>query len=142
MASTNTPSSPKKDSTQPKRVAPKSPHAISESERMQAFHDTMRQAQGHMNPPQKLFSRTLHSRPVRIISDVIGSTLARPTALLSGVLISIIATTIMYIPAKYYGYTLSGSEPLVAFGAGWIVGIIIEYTQMLVRGGRLKNRRS
>lgn len=134
---------PAKDNSQRPRVTSVDPsHTISGSERNQAFRTTMGQAQSHMNLPQRLLSRTLHSRAVSILSDSIGGTLARPIALLSGVLIAIVATASMYIAAKYYGYTLSGSEPIVAFGAGWVIGGIIEYTQVLLRGGRLKNRRS
>lgn len=111
-------------------------------ERAQAFSDTMSQAQSHLSPLQRIFSRFIHTRVVATVSDVIGSTFARPIALLCGALAAILATLVLYGTAKYFGYSLSGSESLVAFGLGWLIGIIIEYTQLLLRGGPLKNKRS
>lgn len=118
------------------------PRRITNAERDKTFRDTMQQAKVHMNPAQRLFSNIIHVKAVSIVSDFIGGTLARPTSLLSGSIVAILATLTMYGIARYFGYTLSGSESAAAFVIGWLGGSIVDYVQILLRGGRLKNKRS
>lgn len=141
--STQEPSLPKSPTEQPNHTQRLgAPPATATAERTQAFRSTMRQARTHLNPFQRVFSHFIHVKPIAVTSDIIGGTLARPTALLCGALTAVAATLVLYGTAKYFGYHLSGSESLVAFGIGWVIGIIIEYTQVLLRGGRLKNKQS
>lgn len=93
----------------------------------------MAQARSHMNPLQRGFSAFIHWRPIEVLSDVIGATLARPTALTVGSFCAVVFTLVMYIIAKRYGYNLSGSEAIIAFLFGWTIGIIIDYVALLVR---------
>ncbi len=101
------------------------------------FDSQMQQAREHMSPAGRLFSKLIHSRPVEITSDFVGSTVARPNALLCGSVFAFIAITTLYFTAKYYGFRLSGFEAIAAFIFGWIIGIIYDYFSVLIRG---KNR--
>lgn len=98
-----------------------------------AFHDTMAQARTHMSPVQRGFSLFIHWRPIEVASDIIGATLARPTAITVGSSCALLFTGVMYITAKRYGYDLSGSEAIWAFVFGWTTGVIIDYITLLIR---------
>lgn len=96
----------------------------------------MEQVYTYTSPTQQRFSRFLHLRIIEQAADVIGSTIARPIPLIFGSLGVIVAVSGMYAAAKQYGYTLSGSEPIFAFGFGWVIGMIVDYTRLLIRGKR------
>ncbi|QHN42461.1 hypothetical protein GII36_01165 [Candidatus Mycosynbacter amalyticus] len=114
-----------------------SPRQASPSSRAaQSFATTMHQARTHMRRPARAWSHLIHWRPLDIASNALGITVARPNAILYGSVVSICVTLSMYLIAKHYGYTLSGSESLVAFAIGWVIGIVIDYTHLLITGGR------
>lgn len=110
------------------------------STRHDAYARTMRQARAHLSMPRRGLSRFVHARPVELISDIIGGSLLRPTAIVVGSTTALLITSIMYVIAKRYGYELAGSEFLVAFGFGWLAGIIIDYTRLLIRSVTKKRR--
>ncbi len=109
---------------------------ISKKDRVAAYSNTLKQARTHMHPLGGNFSRFIHLRGIELLSDSIGSTLMRPRAILYGSIASLLSTFVLYFSAKYFGYPLSGSESIAAFIAGWLIGIITDYTRMLIRGGR------
>jgi hypothetical protein len=96
----------------------------------------MKQIQGEMSTSSRLVSKLIHNRPVEVVSDAIGSTAARPNALLSGSIAAFIGVTASYFIAKYYGFQLSGFETIAAFIAGWIIGILYDYFSVMIRGRR------
>lgn len=102
----------------------------------------MQQARSHMNPLQRMFSRFIHLRTVSFVSDMVGGTIARPNTILYGSIAAFVLTLVVYIIAKTHGYALAGSETLAAFFLGWLLGITIDYTHTLIRGGRESNTRS
>lgn len=106
-----------------------------------AFDKTLKQARSHMNHVERIFSQIIHLRVVEWISDVIGGSLARPNTILYGSSTALILTLTIYLTAKYFGYPLSGAESIASFIVGWGVGATIDYTHMLIRGGRAKNKR-
>lgn len=114
------------------------PQPSPSSRAAQSFAATMRQARTHMNTPTRVWSHIIHWRPLDTVSSFLGTTVARPNAILYGSVVSICVTLGMYLIATHYGYALSGSESLVAFAVGWVIGIIIDYTHLLVTGGRKK----
>jgi len=106
-----------------------------------AFEHTMHQAESHMNQPQRLFSHFIHVKFIASVSDVVGGTIARPNTILYGALSVLVLTAVFYTAAKVYGYNLSGAESAAAFFLGWLIGMTIDYTQVLLRGGRQRNKR-
>lgn len=125
-----------------KKEAPLHDHSVkpvapsAHRKRSQSFAHTMQQARSHMRLPARIWSTTIHWRPIELLCTVFGSTFARPIALLTGSSLSLIATLGTYLIAKHYGYPLTGSEPLVAFVLGWVIGIIVDYTHLLITGGK------
>jgi hypothetical protein len=95
------------------------------------FKRTMQQAQGHMSPSAQLFSKIIHIRAIEITSDTLAKTLLRPVAILAGSVAAVLVTLSTWLIAKHYGYQLSGSEPLVGFLIGWILGLLYDYTSLI-----------
>lgn len=109
---------------------------LGKQQKQPAFNRTMDQVYTYITPAQQRMSRFLHLRTLERLCDLVGSTLARPIPLITGSVSVVIVVGGIYLIAKQYGYALSGSEPIVAFGFGWLAGMIIDYTRLLIRGKR------
>ncbi len=109
---------------------------ISKEQLNSSFTSQMKGVESELKPAERLFSRFLHAKPVEKASDAIGSTVARPNAMLSGSITAFIAITGLYFIAKYYGFQLSGFETIAAFIIGWVVGIIYDYATVMIRGNK------
>lgn len=107
-----------------------------ENNKRGSYVATMTQARSHMNGFSRVFSKIIHYRPIELLSDVLGATIARPMAILCGGIVAFTISVLTYAVAKYYGYSLSGTETIAGFVLGWCIGIIIDYTHLLIRGKR------
>lgn len=107
-----------------------------ENNKRGSYVATMMQARSHMNGFSRVFSKIIHYRPIELLSDVLGATIARPMAILCGGIVAFAISLLAYAVAKYYGYSLSGTETIAGFVLGWCIGIIIDYTHLLIRGKR------
>lgn len=108
--------------------------AINKKDLNKSYKNTIRQVQSEMKTPSRVFSKFIHNGFVEKASDIAGSTVARPNSMLYGSFFAFLLTLIVYVLAKNLGYTLSGSETIAAFIAGWLFGIIIDYLKILVTG--------
>ena len=99
-----------------------------------SFKAQMKFVEAEMNPTERVFSKFIHSKPIEKTSEVLGSTIARPNALLSGSITAFIGVTILYFVSKYYGFQLSGFETIGTFVLGWIIGVLYDYVSLLVKG--------
>jgi len=113
--------------------APSLAHA-SKKQRQASYQRTMRQIQSEMSGAERTFSKIIHNRAIEKTSDVIGSTVARPNAILSGSVCATFLTLAVFLVARYYGYPLSGFESIGAFIAGWVIGVLYDYFQILFTG--------
>ena len=100
------------------------------------YKKTMKAIQSEMNAPSRTFSKVIHNPVVEKTSEVVGSTVARPNAILAGSTTAFIAVAIVYIVAKQYGYVLSGFESIAAFILGWLIGTAFDYIRLLIRGSK------
>lgn len=98
-----------------------------------SFKNQMKDVQSEMGPGSQLISKLIHIKPVEKISDTLGSTVARPNAMLSGSIAAFAVITALYFIARHYGYKLSGFETIAAFCIGWLLGIIYDYLATLLR---------
>lgn len=99
-----------------------------------SFKKTMAETRSHMSPASKVFSSFIHNPVIEKTSEAVGNTIARPNAILSGSLVALLFTTAIYVWAKYAGYPLSGFETIAAFIIGWLVGIILDFTRIMITG--------
>ncbi|MFZ1360951.1 MAG: hypothetical protein WAS27_02950 [Candidatus Saccharimonadales bacterium] len=102
--------------------------------REESFKKQLDTIQPHLSTSERLLSRIIHTKPIEATSDAVGSTVARPNAMLAGSICAFLLVTIVYFTAKYYGYPLSGSETIGAFIIGWIIGLIYDYCHILIKG--------
>ena len=106
----------------------------SKAARRQAFDSIMDEVRSDMPPVQRAFSKFIHAPMVEKVSDAAGKTVARPNAILAGSLTAFVTVLLVYLVARYYGYPLSGSETMLAFAGGWLVGIVFDFLRVMVTG--------
>ena len=112
-----------------KPSAPETPRQITKDDRTASYQKTMKKMQSELSPASRTFSKVIHNPAVEKASEAIGSTVARPNLIIAGAL-GAIASVIVYFVARHYGYVLSGSETIILFGCGWVIGAIIEYARV------------
>lgn len=107
---------------------------MSKKERDASFKTTMKEVQSQMSAPSRVFSKVIHNKVVEKTSEAIGSTVARPNAILSGAIFAFLLTLGVYIVAKNLGYPLSGFETIGAFALGWVLGVVYDFVKVMVTG--------
>ena len=107
---------------------------ISKKEREASYKRTMKQVQDELPVASRVFSKIIHNKVVEKASDVVGSTIARPNAILSGSIAAFVFTLAIFLVARYYGYPLSGAETIAAFTVGWLVGLLFDYLRLEITG--------
>lgn len=107
---------------------------VTKKEKDVQYKKTLTEIQSQMSTPARAFSKVLHNPVVERTSDVVGSTVARPNAILAGSTTAFLVVAIVYLVTKYFGYVLSGFETIGAFILGWLLGIIIDYLRVLFSG--------
>lgn len=101
-----------------------------------SFNLQMKEIRTEMSAPGRAFSKVIHNRAVEKTSEAVGSTIARPNALLSGAVAAVILTGGLYFWARNAGYALSGFETIGAFIIGYLIGIIFDFTRIMITGRR------
>lgn len=107
---------------------------ISKKQRTASYKRTMKHVQEELPPVSRTFSKIIHNKAVEKTSDIVGSTIARPNAILAGAVFAFILTLGVYVIAKTIGYRLSGFESIASFIVGWVIGITYDYLRLLVTG--------
>lgn len=107
---------------------------VSKKEREASYKHHMKQLQSELTPSQRAFSKLIHNPLVEKTSEVVGSTIARPNAMLAGALVAFILVLAVYLVSKFYGYTLSGFETIGAFIVGWLLGILYDFFKVMITG--------
>lgn len=107
---------------------------ISKKERDASFKKHMKQVQAEMSAPQRAFSKVIHNKAIEKTSEVVGATVARPNAILSGAIAAFVLVLVVYLLAKNLGYVLSGFETIGAFIVGWVLGVLYDYFRVMITG--------
>lgn len=106
----------------------------SKAQKQAHYKSTMRQIQSEMPATARVFSKFIHNPAVEKTSEAVGSTVARPNAVLSGSVCAFLVVLAVYLVAKHYGYVLSGFETIGAFVLGWALGLIYDYARVALAG--------
>jgi hypothetical protein len=128
-----------KKETPPPRTESESnsaPQAITRQSKAMIYRKTMRQVQSEMTPVERVFSKAIHNPAVEKTSETLGSTVARPNAILAGSVAAFVAVLALYWLAKNYGYQLSGFETIATFIIGWVLGVLYDFFRVMVTGKR------
>lgn len=110
---------------------------VSKKERDASYKQHMKQLQSELKPAQRAFSKVIHNPVIEKTSDVVGGTIARPNAILSGAAVAFFLVLGVYLIAKYYGYPLSGFESIGAFIAGWVIGLLYDFFKVMITGKKV-----
>jgi hypothetical protein len=126
-------------SAEKKRKEPSAPAqrrhgVVSKKEKAASYKKHMKALQSELPPAQRAFSKVIHNPVVEKTSEVVGSTIARPNAMLTGGFVAFLAVLIVYLLAKHYGYALSGFETIGAFIVGWVAGILYDFFKVMITG--------
>jgi hypothetical protein len=108
--------------------------AISKKDKDASFKKHMKQVQAEMSAPQRVFSKFIHAKAIEKTSEVVGATVARPNAILSGAIVAFVLVLAVYLLAKNLGYVLSGFETIGAFIIGWAIGVLYDYFRVMITG--------
>lgn len=101
-----------------------------------SYKSIMNDAERHMSPARRSFSRFIHNPVVEKASEIVGATVAKPNAILAGSIFAFLFTLAIYTVARMYGYPLSGAETIASFAAGWLVGQLFDYFRVMITGKR------
>lgn len=103
----------------------------------ESFEKTIQFAQQSLSPSEKILSKIIHHRSIEHICNIIGNTVARQNSIILGSAFAFVACLLSFSIAKNIGYDLSGSEMVISFSLGWLLGLVIDYIQLMVKGDKL-----
>ncbi len=107
---------------------------VSKKQRTASYEKQLKTLQAELPPTQRAFSKVIHNPIVEKTSEVVGSTVARPNAILAGAVVAFFAVLTVYLIAKHFGYVLSGFETIGAFIVGWVLGILYDFFKVMITG--------
>lgn len=124
----------KEQSSEHKRTGrSEEPRHSSGRSRAESYKQTMQSVKQQLNQQERTFSDFIHNPAVEKASDLISTTVARPTSILTGSILAFSAVVGLYAYASYAGFTLSGFETIGAFLIGWLAGLLIDFVRLLRR---------
>lgn len=111
----------------PHEQTPVAHHSAESPYKDHSSAQTLRTVQKQLKGPERQFSKLIHNQKVELASDVTGATVARPSGLLLGGILSLLSSITVLIICRYYGYQYNYVIGLAAFGGGFLLGIVIEF---------------
>jgi preprotein translocase subunit SecF len=101
-----------------------------------AYKQTMNHIRRSMNPTERTFSKVIHNKAVEKVSDIAGSTVARPNAILFGGIFAFIGVLVLYLYARHVGFALTGFQTIGTFIVGWIFGMLVDLVRVTFKNKR------
>lgn len=121
----------KKTEKESRPSTPSRHSVLSKKQKNESYKRTMKRVQSELPAAERAFSKVIHNKVIENTSNVVGSTIARPNSILYGAISAFVLTLATYSVAKTLGYQLSGSETMLAFVIGWLIGLVIDYLKAL-----------
>jgi hypothetical protein len=91
------------------------------------YAHTLTSLQHRLKPAARTFSKVIHAPIVERTSDALENTVARPSVAAGAGWTAFIVGAIFYFTARHYGWALSGSEMILSFIVGGLLGLLIEF---------------
>ncbi len=98
-----------------------------------AYKRTMNKIRNDLNPVERRFSKVIHNPVIETISEASGKTIARPSAIIGGGLLSLVGSSAVLYMSKHYGFSYNTFTFFGLFAIGFLAGILIEFGLKLVR---------
>lgn len=128
----------KNNKVQVKPKAKSKRQSIDNKQLDESYLKIITRVQSELPASSRFFSKIIHFKPIETLSEFIGTTIARPNPILFGAIFAFISTLILYIMAKTIGYTLSGSESILAFCFGWVAGLLYDFLRLFFVGNKIE----
>jgi hypothetical protein len=100
--------------------------------KVDAYKRTLQKVRKHLNAPEKALSRLVHQPTVETFSNVGSKTLARPSGLLGGGIVSVAGSSTLLYMAKHYGFHYNFFVFFVLFVGGFALGMVSELIIRLI----------
>ena len=106
---------------------------FSQEYRTVAYKQLLSKTRTHLSRPQKAVSRLIHQPTIEKYSEIGSKTVARPSGVLSGSILSFITSLAVYLVSKRNGYDMTYTIFIISFIGGFIAGVVIELAYRSVR---------
>lgn len=91
-----------------------------------AYKHTMQKVRAQLSPTQRKMSGFIHQPIIETVSELSAKTVARPSAILGAGIATLVGSgTVLYM-SKHYGFRYNFFIYFVLFGAGFVLGLLIE----------------
>jgi hypothetical protein len=100
--------------------------------RKEAYTRLVKSAQRQLKPAERTLSKVMHQPTVEKLSEVGEKTIARPSGLFFGSLLSFIFTSVFVFSAKTYGWEYNFGFPVFTFVGGFALGLTLEMLYRLL----------
>ena len=112
----------------PAEKADHKPHPVLVNKQLKdmAYSRAMTRVRKNLSLPSRAFSRVVHSKALERPSELIGNTVARPSAMLGGAFFAAVGTSILLWTTRHYGYEYNYLAVVLLFGLGLAIGLLIE----------------
>lgn len=91
-----------------------------------AYKRTLGRIRTQLSLPSRALSRVVHQPVVDSVSNVAGSTVARPSGIFGGSLVALIGSATLLYMTKHYGFTYNYTVIFVLFVGGFLLGMLLE----------------
>jgi hypothetical protein len=96
-----------------------------------AYQRTIKLTQKRLSKPQRSFSKVVHQPMVEALSNAAEVTVARPSGLFMGGLLSVVSSLVVLYICRHYGYEYNFMVSLATFVGGFLIGVLIESSETL-----------
>lgn len=124
-----------KEVTVGEREVPKPQSAMGTQRELKAdaYKRTLQRVQKDLSKPEKTFSRVVHQPMIETVSNIAGRTVARPSGILGGGLLSVVGSGLLFYMAKHYGFRYNFLVFFLLFVGGFVLGLVAEMIVRLFR---------
>lgn len=92
----------------------------------EAYQHTLKSIRAKLPKTSKAFSKFAHHKVVDVLSEAGAKTVARPSGLLGGSLVSFAGSLILLYYSRHYGFTYNYALLFMLFIAGFLAGVVLE----------------
>lgn len=101
--------------------------------RKQAYDQMLRTVRNRLPKRDQLASKVFHQPVIEKASEIGSKTVARPSGVLTGSILSFVASFVTYFFSKRYGFDMTYSIFIMSFLGGFILGIAGEFGYKAVK---------
>jgi hypothetical protein len=95
--------------------------------RKQAYDQMLRTVRNRLPKRDQLASKLFHQPMVEKASEIGSKTVARPSGVLTGSILSFVSSFVIYFFSKRYGFDMTYSIFIMSFLGGFVLGVAVEF---------------